>query len=88
MSSMARPPSSRMDTMSLAFVVEVNSDVVGLAVRDGDHYRFHAVAERLLHLEGQLFASPLEAERVARQVEARQARSVNAAWSQSAQMSC
>ena len=87
MSSMARPPSSRMDTMPLAFVVEVNSDVVGLAVREGDHYRFHAVAERLFHLEGQLFASPLEAERMARQV-ARQARSVNAAWSQSAPMSC
>jgi hypothetical protein len=74
--------------MSLAFVIEVNSDVVGLAVREGDQYRFHAVARGVFHLEGRLFGSPLEAELVARQQEVRRARSVSATWPQAAQMSC
>ena len=74
--------------MTLAFVIEVNSDVVGLAVREDCHYRFHAADQRLFHLEGQLFASPLAAERAARQQEVRQAHPVNARWSQPAQMSC
>jgi hypothetical protein len=63
-------------TMPLAFVIEVNADVVGLAVRESDQYRLHAVARGLCHLEGELFASPLEAERMAWQQVVHQAHSV------------
>jgi hypothetical protein len=72
--------------MSLAFVIEVNSEVVGLAVREDGDYRFHAVDRRLFHLEDQLFASPLAAERASRQQQMRQAHSISA--QRSAQLSC
>ena len=53
--------------MSLAFVIEIDSHAVGLVVRDGALYRFHASVGALSCLEGQSFRSPQDAERAIRQ---------------------
>jgi len=52
--------------MPLAFVIELRSQTVGLAVRDGTHYRFHSVVQEFSRLDGQSFRSPQEAERAIR----------------------
>ena len=57
--------------MSLAFVIELHSTVVGLAVREGRQYRFHSAVREFSRLDGQSFRSPQDAEKAIRQQEAR-----------------
>jgi hypothetical protein len=49
-------------TMSLAFVIELHSEAVGLVVRDGNHYCFHSAVQRFGSLNGQSFRTPQDAE--------------------------
>ena len=53
--------------MSDTFIIEVASQTAGIVVRDPDGYRFFSATHRFNPLEGQLFRSAREAERVARQ---------------------
>ena len=53
--------------MSDTYIIEVASQAAGIVVRDPDGYRFFAASHRFNPLEGQLFRSAREAERVARQ---------------------
>ena len=74
--------------MSLAFVIEVGGKVAGLAVREGEQYRFHAVASGLFDIHDRIFASPVEAERMVRQYQLRRPRSSGVESSQFAHMGC
>jgi hypothetical protein len=61
--------------MSLAFAIELHSRAVGLVVRDGKHYRFHAAVHEFSRLDGQSFRSPQDAEKAIRQQDAQRANS-------------
>jgi hypothetical protein len=54
--------------MPNATLIEVEGDPVGLAVRDGRGFRFHATAQRLRAIDGKLFATPAAAARAAREL--------------------
>lgn len=47
------------------YVIEVNSQTVGIVVRDPDGYRFFASSDRFYRLEGKVFRSAREAEHAA-----------------------
>jgi hypothetical protein len=51
--------------MSDNFIIEINSQAVGIVVRNDDGYRFFAASHRFNALEGQLFRSANDAERAA-----------------------
>ncbi|HPG88550.1 MAG TPA: hypothetical protein PLD46_02775 [Hyphomicrobium sp.] len=53
--------------MRSAYVIEVGDEQVGLVIREeGERqFQFHAATKAYNALEGQLFADPLKAERVA-----------------------
>jgi hypothetical protein len=53
--------------MSDSYIIEVSSQAAGIVVRDTAGFRFFAASHRFNPLEGQLFRSAREAERVARQ---------------------
>jgi hypothetical protein len=61
--------------MSLAFVIELRSQAVGLVVRDGAQYRFYTAVREFSVLDGQPFPSPQDAEKAIRQQEAQAKRS-------------
>ena len=56
--------------MPNAYLIEIEGHAVGLAVRDGRGFRFHATERRLGVLHGKLFATPGAAERAARDLPA------------------
>jgi len=56
--------------MSLAFVIELHSEVIGLVVRDGNHYRFHSAVQKFGSLNGRPFQTPQDAEKAIRRREA------------------
>jgi len=58
-------------TMSLAFIIELHSEAVGLVVRDGRRYRFHSAVEEFSRLDGRSFRSPRDAEKAIRQQDSR-----------------
>jgi hypothetical protein len=60
--------------LSLAFVIELGSDTVGLVVRDGKRYWFHAAGREFSALEGRSFRSPQEAEKAIRKQESRRSK--------------
>jgi len=51
--------------MSDNFIIEIQSQAVGIVVRNPDGYRFFAASPRFNAMEGQLFRSADEAERAA-----------------------
>jgi hypothetical protein len=58
--------------LSETYIIEVSSQAAGIIVRDRAGFRFFAASRQFSRLEGQLFRSAREAERVAtRFVEAR-----------------
>ncbi len=62
--------------MSNAFIIEVNSRVAGIVVREGRGFRFHAACGDFIRLEAQQFRSPGDAYKAAlRHLEAGSARS-------------
>ncbi|WP_026988648.1 hypothetical protein [Fodinicurvata fenggangensis] len=46
-----------------ALLIETDERGVGLAIREGEHFRFTALDPRYDNLDGQLFGSPEEVER-------------------------
>lgn len=52
--------------MTDARIIEISGNAVGIVTRDGNQYLFHAADNRVLELEGKVFASPDEAARSAR----------------------
>jgi hypothetical protein len=54
--------------MSDSYIIEVSSQAAGIVVRDKAGFRFFAATHRFNPLEGRLFRSAREAERVARQL--------------------
>jgi hypothetical protein len=54
--------------MSDTYIIEVSSEPAGIVVRDKAGFRFFAATQRFNPLEGRLFRSAREAERVARQL--------------------
>lgn len=63
--------------MSNTYIIEVDSESAGIVVRDRAGFRFFSASRRFNSLEGKLFRSPREAERVA--MEFAQRREVQAA---------
>jgi len=53
--------------MSDSYIIEVSSQAAGIVVRDTAGFRFFAATHKFNALEGRLFRSAREAERVARQ---------------------
>jgi hypothetical protein len=53
--------------MSDSYIIEVSSQAAGIVVRDTAGFRFFAASHKFNPLEGRLFRSAREAERVARQ---------------------
>ena len=51
--------------MSDTYVIEVSSEAAGIVVRDKNGFRFFAASHRFNPLEGRIFGSAREAERVA-----------------------
>ena len=51
-----------------SYIIEVNSQTVGIVVRSSGGYCFFASSPRLSRLEGQLFRNAREAERAARKL--------------------
>lgn len=54
--------------MSDTYIIEVSSEAAGIVVRDKAGFRFFAASHRFNPLEGRLFRSVREAERVAREL--------------------
>ena len=54
--------------MSDSYIIEVSSEPAGIVVRDKAGFRFFAATHRFNPLEGRLFRSAREAERVAREL--------------------
>jgi len=54
--------------MSDTYIIEVSSEPAGIVVRDKAGFRFFASDNRFNPLEGRLFRSAREAERVAREL--------------------
>jgi len=54
--------------MSDTYIIEVSSEPAGIVVRDKAGFRFFAASHRFNPLEGRLFRSAREAERVAREL--------------------
>jgi hypothetical protein len=54
--------------MSDTYIIEVKSEAAGIVVRDKAGFRFFAANERFRQLEGKLFRSAREAERMAKQL--------------------
>lgn len=54
--------------MSDTYIIEVSSEPAGIVVRDKAGFRFFAANHRFNPLEGRLFRSAREAERVAREL--------------------
>lgn len=54
--------------MSDTYIIEVKSEAAGIVVRDKSGFRFFAASERFRQLEGKLFRSAREAERMAKQL--------------------
>ena len=52
--------------MSDAYVIEVHSQTVGIVVRDGRKFCFFAATHHFNAFEGQVFASPKDAEKTLR----------------------
>jgi hypothetical protein len=52
--------------MSNSFIIELDEEAVGLIVREGGAYAFHAVNPAFSALEGHLYPDALTAERAAR----------------------
>jgi len=53
--------------MSDSYIIEVSSQAAGIVVRDAAGFRFFSASRKFNALEGRLFRSAREAERVARQ---------------------
>jgi hypothetical protein len=53
--------------MSDSYIIEVSSQAAGIVVRETAGFRFFAASHRFNPLEGRLFRSAREAERVARE---------------------
>jgi len=53
--------------MSDSYIIEVSSKAAGIVVRDRAGFRFFAATQKFFPLEGRLFRSAREAERVVRQ---------------------
>ena len=51
--------------MSDTYIIEVSSEAAGIVVRDKKGFRFFAASHRFNPLEGRIFRSAREAERVA-----------------------
>lgn len=71
-SRVSAPPRGRSnpdgDEMSDTYIIEVSSEPAGIVVRDKAGFRFFAASHRFNPLEGRLFRSAREAERVAREL--------------------
>ncbi|GLS78124.1 hypothetical protein GCM10007904_34610 [Oharaeibacter diazotrophicus] len=48
------------------YLVEVHDNPVGILVREGRHFAFHALEDSVKDLEGQVFPDAFAAERAAR----------------------
>ena len=55
----------RTKTMSDTYIIEVSSEAAGIVVRVKNGFRFFAASHRFNALEGRIFRSAREAERVA-----------------------
>ncbi|KIZ47951.1 MULTISPECIES: hypothetical protein [Rhodopseudomonas] len=51
--------------MSDAFIIEVKSTAIGLVVRDGRGFRFHAACDEFHGLDGRAYRSPDDAQKAA-----------------------
>lgn len=56
------------DTQPNAFVIEVDEETAGLAVRAGNGFEFHAVSSRFQPLDGRRYNSLLHVQRAADQI--------------------
>lgn len=54
-----------VDKMPDTYIIEVSSEAAGIVVRDKNGFRFFAASHRFNPLEGRVFSSAREAERVA-----------------------
>lgn len=54
--------------MSDTYIIEVSSEAAGIVIRDKAGFRFFAANHRFNQLEGRLFRSAREAERIATQL--------------------